>query len=1346
MGNKQGPLGSFVQLDSDNLDLKTIKDLTNHFEMQEISNLRKDYFSFNNSFTHIQNKFLSNNKLNRSSNSEQSLFWDSDSLGNLLLIDRKGNINGVRLVKPADYLVSLLWMVALEPDSSDCFDEYIELLVKMVNIWGNQRLLHAAIFLFSLEEFESSGVKVNYEWIEAIVPKMQSQLSTLMKQSEQSLSRNLSNKSRKSNLLVLDNSHFLKLKTLIISVLKIFGGFQDNSVQVLSKALMEGVIKWKLQAKFQRGPKSPFEMIDSKVFKNQGIDTGVKDIFGVGILSTIIVRKIIFELEELSGRDFVIKEHNSSKYPKKINRESHKIRNKTLGILQFLLEDKGNPSDLEIKLNSFIEQNFTEDRVVKDRSKLPLSYKYRLNFGLAELKSLLEKVVGLQNLLSKLKQDWISNKFCKFGRKMMEAISWSQNQSSKVVTAHLEVFPKENHLSGLLRLEILAKLLVNLLILDNISPKYLNKLIALFRDAKLGDCLLSSELDSFWKQICFDLGNKFFFDKLKIYSFFFEEETRDCLNYYDSILIKLKNSKGKNGEKIRFDKKKNPSQKMRRGNSLQVLSKPKEGLSGHLVENLFKKINRVSEHLETENIMSMGKVFLLRGCPKEAAFLVRLICQKFEQLSKKEKIIVQVRSQNKQAGAPGSLRKQEILNNITIEQLKGVSDEKKQIKVFLISFILNLQNRRLSSDDENKNGSIWENLKDWTENIIEKIWKSSTPVKSDSVFDEFLNKLSNKEIESFWRESLEIILNQPNEDLRVFFLKTVLSMGKSDSLRLVEASLREEDLVRLIQDGIRLEGQSGVQNYFFLINFFDKKRNYQTAISLILKIVRCEYLKDSLKKAFQISKKEILELSEFVLRGHPGLENQLKAEKEILEKGYFVTINQKLSLLIRAKLMVNSSGQTLNKRDYSKKIRSQNQLLTFQAKILSELSDLHLKIKKIRCFKDIFKLKETCLDRLELFLEVMIKKLNIGNFSIVFLIESIVKQFNLFSSFDSFLKDGRLNPQYLENNFYENLQTGLNHFAKADSIRSCFNLENFFQLSSDQENSAPLNLLEDHSSNTDFKKIIMEKKMKVLFRLAKNNLIFPYNVFPGFLNSITAFIFSDKDEIKTIHFKNQNRELFEVETNIFHEKEIIGAVDLKNENSRELAKQKAGLILSVQKSNCRNSLINALVEISSCRNLMKEGINQEPLWFTEHLLLNLPKGKTEMEIFRLFFLSWKETKRESSSNQFPLRKTFNKRTECRLQLCCLRLVDFSLKMQTKRCDRWLLSTNTSKKNLIKSKIQDFDRLVENMRVMVASLREGETQRTLLSFSNQEYIDWAQQLSQELKKYLLSAKRARIKNN
>ena len=404
--------GNLVKL-SVNSSISSLKDLRACWSNPKVHSLHSDYHTISNSFSHFKSAFLSKKKQSGQNKLEKNLFPSEISPSFVSMIGENGQLLMIRILKATDFLLSILWLLSLEPLNSPCISEYLAYLLRLMSQFGLETVLKSALFLFSLQDFKHSQVTVQYEWILKIIQETNSNVLNI--KGKEALD---------FESIKLDNLKFLNLKGIILSVLKVFGGLDHSLFQEANQAFYNEMVKAKLGIHLQVKQQNIMRKDVPLVTMNRMLPLQPR---GKSKLSLFFLGKICFELEELSQRKIVLKERIPLKfYQKKVNREEAKIRHRARGILRFLLLGTSRGADLaenlELKIQSYLTNVMGDFRFLNKPLKGPLDYEFRLNFGLAEMKQFLGTVVNLRKIIGHLKQKWISQKTSNHAKKMIDTL------------------------------------------------------------------------------------------------------------------------------------------------------------------------------------------------------------------------------------------------------------------------------------------------------------------------------------------------------------------------------------------------------------------------------------------------------------------------------------------------------------------------------------------------------------------------------------------------------------------------------------------------------------------------------------------------------------------------------------------------------------------------------------------------------------------------------------------------------------------------------------------------------------------------------------------------------------
>lgn len=1302
-------------------------------ERKEISRLRNDFCSERNKFTEIENQFLSNSS-NRMTIEE--LFFAHKQNSNLLIGISNSGFKFIKLNSLKDYLITFLWIVATDQKDSKLYMEYSEILILFVKVFGIEYFTENLLFLYSLQNFNQHSFSFCVEWMKLLLTSWGSVISVKQKQILQKIEDD-----EDKFELKFSNIDFLEIKNLIISLLKIFGGFDCMSQSSILNAVLQSIYKWKMSNRLEV---SSMAVVPSSAHVNRRGWIS-------GSLNINLIKIFAFDVENIFHRVMIIEEKTSSSGSriKLLNKDNQKLRSRAKGVLRYLLGSKRETNEGRNQLNQYINKHFTDNCISSDFRKELSEYSYRLNIGIDEIKSLLEIIINYLSFLKNLKSQWINNHSTNFAIFLIRQIDRKEETIHHTISSNLEEFAKDNHLQDISRIEIFLKMFVNLLILDNISPKYLSDLITQLKDKTIGECLTNKSFDSFWRFICFEIGHKFFFDRNSIYNYFLEDSVMSALKHFDRTVIELKNLKFGKEKKIRYEM---IEEKKKRSRTLDFKDRAQNEEAEDciklekLIKECFNKAGVILDKIKVNQLMALGKIFTWRGKIKEAVYLMNLLGKKFEDLKEKERICKETQDRHNFTFSQEQQNNQENeMNYLITEKLNDIEAEIHDIKLFFISLILNVQKKRLKKQEPN----IFQKMKNWISSNLNKIYKINSDEDKKADFDIFLENLSENQLEIFWKETLEMILNLNNEDLRIFILQTILSVGKSNSLMLIENSLKESDLMTLINKGLRLQGKSGVQNYFFLIDFFEKKRNPKMAVTLIMKLVQNDYLQDGDLHKTKIKSSMFKSISEKLLDPANDEYQNWKFEKEEIVNMYYVTLDQKISLLKRATFISKALPEHLNKRQILSKIKSQMNTFSFQDIISKELQDTLKKINYMISQKWNLKLKKPILEKFKSLIELIITKLSIGSFSGTYLLENLIQKLYLFNSFDYYLKNFKVDEVFLKNNHFENLNLGISHYGKSCTIKQSFLLNSYINFDIADEDSdqviGSISLLEDGFMEKEFKNMLIKDKPDILANLVKGNLIFPYNIYPPFLSLITCFIYSESSLLRQIEIKKNNDEIFDNFKMIENNHILLST----NENSQKPSikdhlQEKSDLLTEIQFQSANNSLLINLLQENMSERLREKGVCQEPLWFVEHLLQNLGHDENGIMIFKVFYQSFNNYLYSRNKEILRCNSPANTKFENRLKICLLKVVDYCLDCQNVNFEKYMICLNNEEKDKYRQLLMEFEDNIQEIGILLEKVLSCSSQKNLLEFSNHMYLQWAQDLSRQLKEYKLSNKRKKIK--
>jgi hypothetical protein len=1336
-------------------DTSCIKDLRDCWANPRLTSLNQDYHSIRNLFSHFKSDFLAKKLHNDHNELDKYLFPKELSPSVISFSNSKGKIIMIRILSTSDYLLSILWLIALEPFNSPCIKEYLAYLTRLMHLFGLQKVLKSALFLFRLENLERSHVMIQYDWILRLINESGSQILKIKGKEALNLEQ-----------LTLDNMKFLNLKGLLLSVLKVFGGLDNILFEEANKAFYNEMVKWRLGITLK-----PKEL---SLRKNIGLATIAQQMPevspGHSQLMLFFLKKICFELEEMSQREMVLKEHIKIKYyNQKINREEEKIRDQARGVLRFLFlgSSKGArvAENLEIKIQSYLGNMIGDVRILNSHHKSPLDYQYRLNIGLVELKSFLGKVVHLKTLVKGLREKWIAQKSLTLTKQMKETLNTHSPNSQDRVNTFLEAFANEKNFSGLERIEVICKMLVNLLIIDSISPKFMSRLITDLDSTFLGDFLLSTQKDQFFKRLCFKLGSKFFFDKETIYKYFFDSDVRLCLQNCEVTLLELKRQKGRT-PRIRFDEREMSMTRSRSrdikatreyGSNMnrQMINSDDLNFNRKSIDQMLKQnqseIKGVINKIDVENILELGKIFLNRGKVNEGLQFVDILCHKFGCAEEEEKGVRKVTNEKlEQLRLTKDQEKIDHVTQISTRKLEHLYQQKEDLKLYLVGLILTIQDRKskMLELDELKR-STWKSLVHWVKSSFNQLLSNhQNKSKTYTLMEKFLEGLSKAELQEFWEGVLRTILNQSNEEIRVIMLRSILCLEKPTTLKKMESFLRKEDLMRLVDEEMNFKGKIGIQNYFFLIDFFDNKKDYQVAIKLILNICCNNYYEKTVNSAFKISEEEVKKWMNYVKSNDQILDNEIENELKELYNEKGINLTQRHSLLGKARIMVKKLSAKENKNHLVKRVKTTMNLLDLQKEILSEITDYKTKIEKIKSFKRYFSLNNELIQKCFNMLDLVTFKLNYGQHSTEILVEHVIRSFHLFGSFDFYIKNFSVSENFFYENFFKNLHLGMEHFSKADSVLNCFALNNFLP-----EFPESINLIQEPLDSSKIQNCLINNKTKLLGQLARSNLIFPYNVFPSLLNSVTNFMLMTSKDLSNLQFLANKKNIFDYDLKLYNEDQLLNT-DHSSKKDRQSLKETlqiehVHMICQIQDANTRNSLLSDLMESRSLDIIKQEGVHSEPLWFIEHIMSNLKDKSQIYNIFKYCYIAWHQMK---TQNEEPnrenemlnhLNEAHQEKQFCRIQAVCMTLIDFMLKTQKKYIQDLAVSLQEDEKIQIRKNLKSFNKLQNKIKEILIRIVNGEEQITLLTYSNEKYIIWAQSLHEGLNKYNLSVQRRGI---
>lgn len=1312
--------------------------------------LHDNYHSVHQAFSHYKSNFLATTSHAEHNELERQLFPTEIAPSLLSMVKSRGQVALTRVLKASDYLLSILWLIALEPVDSACVKEYLAYLSRLMQVFGLREVLESALFLFGLEDLQHGHVVVQYHWMAHIIRDAGSRIL-------QGKNGEIASTER----LKLTNAKFQGLKGILLSVLKVFGGLDQPLFEEANRAFYNEMVKWRLGITLRPRERTLRKAIEPRTLAEQP----ASESRGQSQLIIVFLKQICFDLEEMGQRRLVLREHAPVKFhDKRANREEAKVRDHARGVMRslFLGSSRGARmvESLELRIQSYLGSMMRDLHFLDDPGKRPLRYEFRLNVGLGELKSLLGKVVFLRKLVKGLRKKWIGQKSSPLAKHMMETLSTHSPGAQDQVAHFLEAFAREDSLQGLERVEVMCKMLVNLLIIDSLSPKFMSRLVAELEPAYLGQCLLSAEKDAFFRGLCFSLGSKFFYDKDAIYDYFFDADVRACLQSCELTMLEIKRAKSRlprarveepesNAHLSRAVQRRGLSwgADRRRRAEEESSQGQGDGSVARMIKDNQREINGVIDKVDVDNIIELGKIFLARGHVEEGLRLADLMCHKFDSVHQEELMIRRVTGEKlEQLRLAKDRDKSEQVVAVSTKRLDHLQRQKEELKFFFVCIVLSIQERRADMARQQKlRASKWTSVVHWFKNSFQRLLEFGRAKQRLTPIEAYLGGLDAAGLQAFWEGFLRLILNQSNEEIRVFMLRAVLCLGSSQSLAKVEGLLRRADLLRLVDEEMNFKGKTGIQNYFFLIDFFDKKKDFQVAIRLILNICANAYFERTHGPICALSPGVSTLWFAYVDCEGPDAAAKVESEHAVMAGLSFVSLAQKHSLLGKARIMVKKLTAQDNKNELVKRIRSHMSLLELQKEVHEEVGDLRSKLAQIEGFAKSFPLDRELIRRCRVVLDVLLFKLDFGKHTRETLLEGVIRPFKLFGSFDHYLRVTAVTESFFHENYFANLRTGLGHYSGADSVLGCFALRNFVQ-----SPRGSRSLIKGPLDSDKIRDAIVKDRLELLARLAHCNLIFPYNVFPAFLSSLTDMMLLSAQELVKRRFRVDNSSLFESQVKMFNEEEVLsrGPVRVKAVE-RDLHREKVEMVYEMQRANARNGLLGSLMESRGMELLRERGVHPEPLWFIEHLLSNLADDAQAIDVFDLCFRNWRKMNLERAEPRAEgrvhdgLSEAYEQKQFCRMQAVCLTVIDFLLKTHKKKLEDLAVSLTEEEKGGIRAGLRRFDAVRRSVEEVLRLIVEGDQQISLLTHSSEKYVIWAQALSKGMEEFNLVLKRRQI---
>ena len=431
--------------------------------------------------------------------------------------------------------------------------------------------------------------------------------------------------------------------------------------------------------------------------------------------------------------------------------------------------------------------------------------------------------------------------------------------------------------------------------------------------------------------------------------------------------------------------------------------------------------------------------------------------------------------------------------------MQRIASQQKMIKLFFVSFLITSERFRRFQEITKRGkleASTWQRILGFAKGLANQLLSGSAKderrisYKSDS-FEGFLGSLGSRALKRLYQETLQVLLGQDDESLRLFALETALTLDQSKRLAVVEESLREDDLVQLLNKNPRMEGRVGVQNMLFLIHFFSKKQRYALAVDLVLRVCRGDYLPVRQREAAQADPTMLLQMlasllldstmsnSEHQLDQNPEQDNksqtesnnrplnenqednqmgqgktdhhslhetELLATEESLNLDSYITLEKKLALLSRTSLLLGSLGRPDERRILSRRLKEQTSLLKLQQTIQTEVKDTLRKLQSVRKLPACFAPDSKFLSPTIRVFKCLVAQLEHGLLRLPVIIEKVIRPFRLFNGLDSYLKRFVVPEGFFEENYFGNLFEAARHYSQSGSFQSCFKLKNFVGL------------------------------------------------------------------------------------------------------------------------------------------------------------------------------------------------------------------------------------------------------------------------------------------------------------
>jgi hypothetical protein len=240
-------------------------------------------------------------------------------------------------------------------------------------------------------------------------------------------------------------------------------------------------------------------------------------------------------------------------------------------------------------------------------------------------------------------------------------------------------------------------------------------------------------------------------------------------------------------------------------------------------------------------------------------------------------------------------------------------------------------------------------------------------------------------------------------------------------------------------------------------------------------------------------------------------------------------------------------------------------------------------------------------------------------------------------------------------------------------------------------------------------------------------------------------MYSESSLLRQIEIKKNNDEIFD-NFKMIEDNHILLST---NENSHKPSiknhlEEKSNLLKEIQFQSANNLLLINLLQETMSERLREKGVCQEPLWFVEHLLQNLDHDENGIMIFRLFYKVFSSYLESRGQEAFRSGSVSNTQFENRLKICLLKVVDFCLDCQNVNFEKYMVCLDSEQKEKFKALLMQFEDNINEIGKLLEMVLSCSSQKNLLEFSNQMYLQWAQDLTRHLREYKLSNKRKKIK--